>query len=174
MSLVLFACGLFYGLTALALGSIGISIAVWVKGAFKNHYTMSVVGKNGVIYSVPSLGIAGVVSLVLRQVAGPHHAGVIVVAASVPVIACMMTGAFWIAPTATVAYGSWWMPAEDRSAYQQDMRCALAQVSARQRGKHAWGIVKSAPRAGLRARRFASRGVSPATESGHSARRPKR
>ncbi|MEH0633663.1 hypothetical protein QBA35_09850 [Streptomyces bottropensis] len=174
MSFVLFVCGLFCGLTVTALGPIGLSIHLWREGAFENHYTKSMRGKKSFLFSVSGLGIAGAASSVLWQVTGPDHAGVIVVAASVPVTALTMTGAFWLAPTVAVAYGSWWQPAGGRAAYRQDMRVALARVTMGPRGKHAWQMITSGPRAGLRARRFAARCVGPTAASGHPPRRTER
>ncbi|MFE1265268.1 hypothetical protein ACFW5X_32720 [Streptomyces albogriseolus] len=112
MSFVLF-------LTVTALGSIGLSSYLWCWGAFTNHYAKSMWGKKGFLFSVSGLGIVGAASLVVWQVT---------------VIALTMTGAFWLAPTVAVAYGSWWQPAGGRAAYRQDMRVALARVTVGPRG----------------------------------------
>ncbi|TVZ90508.1 hypothetical protein [Streptomyces sp. BK340] len=171
MSLISYACGLFGGLTLLMLGSTWLSSGLWAVGAFSNNYTQSVGGKKWFLCSVFCLGVTGVASFALWQAAGPDHTGVIVVTVSVPAIAVVMAVAFWLAPAAAVAYGSWWTPAEDKTTYRQDLQFALVCVPIRQRGGHAWGMIKSGPRAGLRARRFAARCAGPVTVRGHSSRR---
>ncbi|MDX3458808.1 hypothetical protein PV396_43995 [Streptomyces sp. ME02-8801-2C] len=171
MSYISFACGLFGGLTVLTLGSIWASSGLWAVGAFGNNYTQSVTGKKGFLYSVFGLGITGATSFGLWQAAGPDHAGIIIITLSVPAIAFVTAVAFWLAPKSAVAYGSWWTPVEDRAAYRQDLRFALACVPVWRRGGHAWRMIKSGPRAGLRARRFGAWCAGATATGGHSSRR---
>ncbi|MEU4887672.1 MULTISPECIES: hypothetical protein [Streptomyces] len=60
-------------------------------------------------------------------------------------------------PRVVAAYSSWWMPRAERTAHRQDMLYVLSQVHGGTRSRHAWGLLTSSPRAGLRARRHAAR-----------------
>ncbi|MFI5966660.1 hypothetical protein ACIA8J_31445 [Streptomyces asoensis] len=171
MNFMSFACGLFGGLTVLMLGSMWASSGIWAVGAFSNNYTQSVGGKRWFLASVYCLGANGMVSYGLWRATGPDRTGVLAVAVSVLAVAFATAMAFWLAPALAVAYGSWWTPAEDKTAYRQDLRLALSCVPIWRRGGHAWGMIKSGPRAGLRARRFAARCAGPVTGDGHSSRR---
>ncbi|WP_229916895.1 hypothetical protein, partial [Streptomyces fructofermentans] len=60
-------------------------------------------------------------------------------------------------PKAVAAYSSWWMPKVERTAHRQDILYALTRASWGIRSRHAWELLKSSPRAGLRARRHHAR-----------------
>jgi hypothetical protein len=67
--------------------------------------------------------------------------------------------------TAVAVYSAWWMPKAERTAHCQDIRYALRQTGWIRRSSHAWGVLKSSPRVGLRARRHHKRLAAAATGS---------
>ncbi|MFF3691650.1 hypothetical protein [Streptomyces sp. NPDC002187] len=60
-------------------------------------------------------------------------------------------------PKAVATYSALWMPEAERTEHRQDMLYALTQARPGRRSHHAWALLKSSPRAGLRARRHHAR-----------------
>ncbi|MFE2473700.1 hypothetical protein [Streptomyces mirabilis] len=122
--------------------------------------------KNRMVYGSASLLIAAVAGTVswaftrpgFVEIADGFLGGGLVIAAG----AWVLNGNY--VPKAVAAYSAWWMPKAERTAHRQDILYALtAAGQLRQawgfwywetRSEHAWGLLKSSPRAGLRARRY--------------------
>ncbi|NUV64878.1 hypothetical protein [Streptomyces sp. CAI-85] len=56
-------------------------------------------------------------------------------------------------PEAVAAYSAFWMPPTEQVTHREDTLYALLQTRGVNRSRHAWGLLKSSPRAGLRERR---------------------
>ncbi|MFE5676205.1 hypothetical protein ACFQ7B_03610 [Streptomyces erythrochromogenes] len=113
------------------------------------------VAKNRVLYGLVTFLVTTALFVVVAVLLKP---GTIGVAAAVLPAAMSFLFGWWVlsmsnVPGAVAAYSSWWMPPAERFAHREDMLYALLQTDGVDRSRHAWGLIKSSPRAGLRERR---------------------
>lgn len=117
--------------------------------------------KNNIIYGLQTVAMSSVLAVVLWLGAGgPPTAQTL----RGMVLGAVVSAGIWllllsraVVPTAVAAYSAWWMPKAERTTHRQDIRYALRQADGRRRSSHAWGVLKSSPRVGLRARRHHKR-----------------
>ncbi|MFI1415686.1 hypothetical protein ACH4Y0_38080 [Streptomyces sp. NPDC020707] len=111
---------------------------------------------NELIYGFMGMFSAIIVTFVVKLLIGPIPAVHPLPTLSVGVVVgtgrvLLLSSA--IVSTAVASYGAWWVPKAERTARRQDIRYALRQADRKMRSSHAWGVLKSSPRIGLRARR---------------------
>ncbi|WP_145882009.1 hypothetical protein [Streptomyces sp. BK340] len=115
--------------------------------------------KNSILYGVMGSGASAIALLAAYLLHNPSlgetfrgmgAGGVLSAAAWL-----ILSGAY--IPKAVASYSAWWMPVAERAAHRQDMLFALSRVRWGTRSRHAWGLLTSSPRAGLRARRYTAR-----------------
>lgn len=115
--------------------------------------------KNKIIANLVAFAGFGILMVIVWTVTEPTTAQVF---KGMAVMAVISAGVWlflsWtVVPTAVAAYSAWWMPKAERTAHRQDIRYALRQADWGRRSSHAWGVLKSSPRVGLRARRHHKR-----------------
>lgn len=125
--------------------------------------------KNSIIYGVMGSMVSGIALLVIYLVGSPSlqeiFRGMGTGGALGAAVWLILSGKY--VPKAVAAYSAWWMPKTERTAHRQDMLYALSQVRSVTRSRHAWGLLTSSPRSGLRARRYTARLERAPVESGH-------
>jgi hypothetical protein len=116
--------------------------------------------KNKTIYGLRTVAASSASALILWLVAGGPTTAQIFRGMA---LGAVVSAGMWlllsraVVPTAVAAYSAWWMPKAERTAHRQDIRYALRQAEGGRRSSHAWGVLKSSPRVGLRARRHHKR-----------------
>ncbi|MEV7252605.1 hypothetical protein [Streptomyces cyaneofuscatus] len=126
------------------------------SGGDSNYLAMT---RNRVIYGSASGISAGLLLGFIEVVYGPSLVEV-VRGMGLSAAFCVATWAMLAStpgPTAVAVYSSWWMPRSERAAHREDVLYALTQAHWKRRSRHAWGLLKSSPRVGLRARRHHTR-----------------
>lgn len=114
------------------------------------------IAKNRIVYALVGLLASATLGTAAAAVINPSFSDLLVgfgLAAAVGAAGWLtLTGTF--VPKAVASYSSWWMPKAERTEHRQDILYALTQARWAARSRHAWGLLKSSPRAGLRARRY--------------------
>jgi hypothetical protein len=115
--------------------------------------------KNNTIYGLQTIAVSIVAAVIMWTVAKSTPAQIFHGMAVGAVISAGMglLLAWPVVPPAVAAYSAWWMPKAERTAHRQDIRYALRHSDRGRRSSHAWGVLKSGPRVGLRARRHHKR-----------------
>ncbi|MGW1364913.1 hypothetical protein ACWCQP_46885 [Streptomyces chartreusis] len=116
--------------------------------------------KNQMLYGVAGL-VALPVPLVIAHLVFAPSLSEVGVGAGVGAVLFMVGLALLTSstvPRAMAAYSAWWMPQVERTSHRQDILYALTCARwGMQRSRHAWSLLKSSPRAGLRSRRHHAR-----------------
>lgn len=124
--------------------------------------------KNSIIYGVMGSVVSTIMLVVIHLLHSPSP-GELLRGMGVAVV---LSAAAWLilsrafVPKVIAAYSAWWMPRAEQVAHRQDMFYALSQVRGGRRSRHAWGLLTSSPRAGLRARRHTA-SLAVLTKNGH-------